>query len=229
MSGERSTERAKTSFQPLDEKLGGGLCRGCNFLVVGSPLSGKRIFSRRFLCSGLVNGEACVLTCTRSPAEEEHNQLRDMGLDVAEFEEKGTLYYLDFYTRTTGLEYEEKPYVKRIPSIMDLTGYNVAIRDLITKFWRKEVPMRMVFDSLSTLLLYNKFNAVARFLHALLGRLRVVKATSLFLLEEGAHPNEEVTTLMAMMNGVIEMKVEGEKRFVRYKSERERTDWIQYE
>jgi len=222
-------DKAKTGFKPLDEKLDGGLDRGMNVIVLGSPLSGKKIFSKEFLYTGLLEGEACILTCTGNMAEEEHKRFEQLGMNVSEFEEKGLLRYIDFYSRTTGLQYEEKPYIKRISSIMDLTGYNVAIRDLIAEFWRQEIPMRMIFDSVSTLLLYNKFNTVARFLHALLGRLKSVGVISLYLVEEGAHEKDEITTLIAMMDGLIEMKVEDDKRFLRFKSEQKRIDWIPYE
>ena len=86
--------------------------------------------------------------------------------------------------------------------------------------------MRLLFDSVSTLLLYNPFQTVSRFLHILFGKLRAMKVTSLFLLEEEAHERSVVVTIMGMCNGVLRVKSEDGKRLIKYESETSRMNWV---
>ena len=121
--------RAKTGYKPLDEKLSGGFDRGDNILLFGPPIAGKKVFARKFILAGLESGEACIVSCTNTTAEDESRTFRKLGVDVSEFEEKGLLVYLDFYSRLIGAPAADKPFVRRIPSIIDLASFNVALRE----------------------------------------------------------------------------------------------------
>ena len=215
-----------TGFKVLDEKLSGFFGRGKNILVFGPPMSGKKFFSKTFVYRGLLNGEACIFTCTNNTAEGESRQFTEFGYRVGEFEEEGLLVYVDFYSKTVGLKCEEKKHVRYVSSMMDLTGYNVAVRDLTAKFWREEKPVRLVFDSVTPLLLYNEPRTVMRFLHILFGRLKSLNIISLFLIEEGMHSSEVIVTLTSMVDGVIETKNEDGKHYVRIKSEASDSGWV---
>ena len=120
----------------------------------------------------------------------------------------------------------QKQHIKRIPSASDLTSYNVALRELLLSMRRKELKVRLLFDSVSTLLLYNPFQMVSRFLHILFGKLRAMNVTSLFLLDEEAHEKSVVATVMGMCNGILRVKSEDGKRLIKYESETTRIDWI---
>ena len=224
-----SSEKLLVGFRLLDERPESIIRRGSVILASGPPLSGKRIFAKRFAYAGLQSGECCIFTCTNNPAEEERREFAEYGMDVSEFESAGTMAYIDFYSRGAGIKCDETELIKRVASLMDLTGYNVALRDLLTKFWRMEKPIRIVFDSLSTLLLYNDARTVTRFLHMMLGKLRSVNATSLLVLEEGAHPPEILTIIKSMANALIEFK-EDERgaQYLRVRSESAFLDWMPY-
>ncbi|RLI26591.1 MAG: hypothetical protein DRO52_02330 [Candidatus Hecatellales archaeon] len=219
---------ASTGFSVLDEKLGWFFKRGRNFLVVGAPMSGKKLFSRRFLYQGLLQDEAGVLTCASNSAEKEKQSFAELGMDTSKFEEEGLLVYVDFYSKTVGLPCSESSYIKYVSSLMDLPGYNVIIRDLTTQFWRREKPLRLVFDSISTLLLYNEVKTVVRFLHVLFGRLRSVGAISLILVEEGSHPAEAMASLASIADGILETKAEEGKYYLRARSELGGLEWTAY-
>lgn len=213
-------------FETLDKRLGYFFRRGSNLLVLGPPMSGKKFFSKTFAYRGLLDGEACIFTCTNDTAENESKQFNEFGYDVKQFEAEGSLVYVDFYSKTIGLKCEEKKHVKYVSSMMDLTAYNVAVRDLTVEFWRKRKPIRLVFDSVTALLLYNEIRTVIRFLHILFGRLKNLKAISLFLVEEGMHSHEVIVTLTSMVDGVIETKNKNEKHYVKVKSETLSLEWI---
>ena len=225
-----SADKARTGCEPLDSKLTGGVLRGENILLMGPPLAGKRYFSRLFLYTGLQDGEAAILCCTNNTAEGEREAMAKMGLDVSKFEEEGRIAYLDFYTRILGAPLKDKANIRRLPSVMDLASFNLALREFTASFLAKELHIRLVFDSVSTLLIYNPFGMVSRFLHLVFGRLKMYKATSLFLLEEGSHSQSEVNTIVSMVDAVIRVRHDEDvnERLIRYESERVTTDWMPF-
>jgi len=220
------SERVRTGCEKLDEKIG-GLRRGDIVLVLGPPLGGKKIFSRSFIAEGLREGESCILCCTNSTAEQEHEALKSLlEEDVDKLLEEGFLAYIDMFSGTIGLSLEERPYLRRIPSVVDLASFNVALREILSSMNRKERKIRLVFDSISTILIYNPFQTVSRFLHILFGRLKSSKVTSLFLLEEEAHEKSMVATIIGICDGVLRIKSENDVKLLKYESEIVRTDWI---
>ena len=210
----------------MNEKFNKIFQRGNNILVLGPPLSGKKTFSKRFIFDGLTKGEAGIFTCTNNTAEEESEDFFKLGFNVKSFEEKNLLVYVDFCSRNVGLKCEDTSNVRRLTSMMDLTGYNVAVRDFVVKFWKEGKPVRLVFDSVSTLLLYNELKTVVRFFHVLFGKLRNAGAIGLFLVEEGIHSTEVLTTLTSMVNAFIEIKTENEKNYVKIRAESLNFGWF---
>jgi len=84
----------------------------------------------------------------------------------------------------------------------------------------------------STLLLYIPADLVVRFIPILIAKCKQAKSTQILILEEGVHDQEIVNTLSYLSDGVIEMKMEGTKRFMRItkmKSISCTRDWIEYE
>jgi len=67
----------------------------------------------------------------------------------------------------------------------------------------------LVFDSLSTLIVYSDAKAVFRFLQVLSGMCKRSNVTSMFSMTRGMHEEIEVQTIKHLMDGVIEMKEEG--------------------
>ena len=214
-----SLEKASSGCPLLDEKIG-GLKRGGVFLLLGPPLGGKKLFARKFVAKGLELGEGCIVSITNNTAEKEYENLKTLiGEKVSRFLNDGTLVYIDLYSRVIGIPVEEKPYFRRIPSIVDLASYNVALREVLSKMTLKEIQIRLVFDSISTLLLYNPFQTVSRFLHVLFGKLKSMNTVSLFLLEEEAHDKSQIATILGMCDGVISVKVKNGGRLVKYEAE----------
>jgi len=219
-------EMIETGCRAIDERVG-GFRRGAIILVLGPPMGGKRSICRNFIATGLRLGEGCIVSCTNTTAEQEHEEFkRILGSDADRFLNEGRLAYIDLFSAAIGLPLEERQHIKRIPSASDLTSYNVALRELLSSMRRKELKVRLLFDSVSTLLLYNPFQMVSRFLHILFGKLRAMNVTSLFLLDEEAHEKSVVATVMGMCNGVLRVKSEDGKRLIKYESETTRIDWI---
>ncbi|HEC87761.1 MAG TPA: hypothetical protein ENI52_00410, partial [Thermoplasmata archaeon] len=73
----------------------------------------------------------------------------------------------------------------------------------------KEGNYRVIFDSLSTLIVYSDAKAVFRFLQVLSGMCKRMNATSMFSMTRGMHEEIEVQTIKHLMDGVIELREEG--------------------
>ncbi|RLG42742.1 MAG: hypothetical protein DRO05_00220 [Thermoproteota archaeon] len=225
-------DRVATGFSSLDEAIGGGLPRGFNVLLVGPPISSKEIFSKKFTYTGILQGDACIFTTTNRTAEEQEREFSELNMSIDEAKRDGRIVFIDMFSRTIGLETEELPYIRRASSIMDLSGYNVIVRDLLKEFWMRHKPVRFVFDTLTTLFTYNKPETVSRFLHALFGRLRASRSNGLFLFDKETHPQEVEHLLITLVDGVLEMKKEGGGDYIRYLGRRGvsfTTDWLKYQ
>lgn len=73
---------------------------------------------------------------------------------------------------------------------------------------------KIVFQSLSTLLLYNNPEVVFRFFQIIGARLKVSNATTLFHCEAAMHDERTITTLKHLADVVLELKIEGGKSFI---------------
>ena len=65
-----TVEKAETGIEGLDQILGGGLSRGHNFLIEGSPGAGKTTIALQFLIAGAEKDESCLyITLSETEAE----------------------------------------------------------------------------------------------------------------------------------------------------------------
>jgi len=218
----------KTDLRIFDKDLRGILKRGNNVLVLGPPMSGKRALLIRFIYTGLKEGEAGIFVVTDHTVDEVRKIFRDFGLEVGEYEKEGLLIYVDLYSKTAGLRSDEHNYVRYVPNVGDITTLAVVLNDLISDVASKGRHLRLAFDNLTTLFLYNETKKVVRFLHVLFGKLRAVKAIGLFSLDT-CIPHQDVLTIEGMVNGVLEIKKERGEVYVRFRSFSFSTDWARYD
>jgi hypothetical protein len=107
--------------------------------------------------------------------------------------------------------------VALVGSAIDMTGISIAVGQFLEEFWRKKQmkKIRLVIESLSNLLMYSNIQTVYRFLHVFTGKVRAVDGLGIYTIEEGMHDPMVVTTLKQLVQGVIELKEEGDKRLLR--------------
>ncbi len=85
----------------------------------------------------------------------------------------------------------------------DLEGIMFNIASLASS---AEGPLRIVMHSLSTLFLYNQANVVLKFFQISSSRIRNEGGTAIFTVNEGVHDEKTVNHLMAISDGVMELK-----------------------
>jgi KaiC/GvpD/RAD55 family RecA-like ATPase len=90
-----------------------------------------------------------------------------------------------------------------IRKVSDLEGIMFNISALAES---TQKPVKIVIHSLSTLFLYNQANVVLKFFQISSSRIRSEFGTAFFTVHEGVHDERTVNHLMAIADGVLELK-----------------------
>jgi KaiC/GvpD/RAD55 family RecA-like ATPase len=191
-----------SGINTLDNALNGGFAKPSNLLVMGDPLSLKRELGMTMLNAGLQNNEAAIYITATNTAEEIRARWIEFGLTPA-FEHQGRVKFVDCYSRMIGSNTSDTPSVKRVPSVIDYTKIAVAVNEWCSGYYSNNTSVRILFDSLSTLLIYSSLQTVMRFLHIFLGQLRKQNALGFLIVEEGTHDLPTVNQLKSFSNGAI--------------------------
>jgi len=182
----------------IDESLG-GIPGGTSLLVKDGSFSGKDKLLNEAILEGFENGEGTVYVTTDDPSEDV----------LKEFPEDESFGVVDCVTEVQSAEEpEETDTVRYASSPSDMTGIGVKVTDLLGGF-RDERGIehnRVLLDSVSTLLMYSNLETVFRFLHVFTGRVRSIDGLGVFVVDAGAHDDEEYTTLRQLFDGVVEVE-----------------------
>lgn len=179
----------------------GSLPPGTRLLCLSPPLAGGRTVAHRLIASGLDRGEAAVIVSTdRGPDSVRSDVAKHVDASTAD----GALDRLAVVSCTEAGGRTDDPLVEHVTSPSDLTGIGIAFSSLLDRLdTGAAAGLRIVVDSLSSLLVYSGVERVFRFAHAFAGRLADIDAIGLFLLQPG--PNaEQVGTFEGLFDGVLE-------------------------
>jgi len=196
---------AKTGIERLDELLKGGIPQKSNVLVYSPPFIGKEIILKRFALSGLQEGENVIFVLTDKSFNDMKEEMLKLDKNYEKYEKEGKIRYIDVYSPSVELQ-EESKWATFVDSPINRERIASSIIQTIKK---EDSKYRIIFDSLSTLIVYSDAKAVFRFLQVLSGMCKRSNATSLFSMTRGMHEEIEVQTIKHLMDGVIEMKEEG--------------------
>ena len=126
-TNESGMERIATGVNGFDTLVEGGLPKGTNILLTGSPGTGKSIFALHYLYSGALNGENGMYVSMDSAIDLLKEQAKQFGMDFESLEKEGKIFFL------------------RVP--LDQTKLNIF--DMIEKVKTQINAKRLVFDSLA--------------------------------------------------------------------------------
>jgi circadian clock protein KaiC len=88
-------EKLLTGIPGFDHVSMGGLPRGRTTLVVGGPGSAKTVFSAQVLAGRAAAGDAGVFVSFEEPVADLRRNLRSLGWDIADWEDRGLLRFVD--------------------------------------------------------------------------------------------------------------------------------------
>lgn len=186
------------------------LAPGTNVLVSGPPLSGKRALVRGLLHEGLDDGEGAIVISTQDTASRVRSTY-----DLPAPEENGSLVgILDCVTDHIGQSERDGDLVKYAGAPKDMSGIEIKFSEFIESFYgeRSIDRNRIVFDSITTLLLYTNLQQAFHFLHAITGRIEEIGAVGVFVVDSTVHDEQTMSTIRQLFDGEIETSVDEEPR-----------------
>jgi KaiC/GvpD/RAD55 family RecA-like ATPase len=178
-----------TGLEGLDQVLDGqGFPDRSTILVEGPPGVGKEALGYLFIRSGLALGSDCVYVTRLAVSEVKQ--------DIGAFGAAGQAEPVWMAAREGRLKCD----------VNDLAGLSVTIKEFLQS---KPVglPIRIVTDVVSSLLVLHGFETVYRFLSQLFAELKQNNAILVATLEEGMHPPQVVAGMEQLFDGVMELRL----------------------
>jgi KaiC/GvpD/RAD55 family RecA-like ATPase len=125
------------------------------------------------------------------------------------------LYFVDCYSQQAGLNSQKSENIKYVSGPLALNELSIAVSDFQREFLKKEIPHLIIFDSLSTLLMYSNAEAIGRFLQIFLAKIKNLQGDAIFTIEQGMHDDRAIVTIEHLMDSIIEVKKEGSKVLIK--------------
>ena len=190
----------------LGERFGGQeVPQGSNLLVTGPPLSGTEPLGFDVLAHGVGDGEgALVVTNTDGIGRlrETYPAVFDVGpVGVIDCISDG-----DGAANADGASLD----VRFASSPDDMTGIGIEFSGLVESFFDRGITRnRVLFSSVSTLLLYSDLQTVFRFLHVFTSRVDTADAIGLYTLQPDAHDDRTMNTVSQLFDGIVRLDEDG--------------------
>ena len=172
----------------LDHILGeDGYPDKSSILVVGPPGIGKEVLCYWFVRSGLIQGDYC-LYATHRPVSDVLRDMKGVGIGVERVPE---------WIASSGSQTR--------CDLKDSTSISFNIKEAVHR--NKERRVRVATDVLSPLLVLNPLESMYAYWTQLLSDLKQQDSVIFALAEDGMHPQNTLTTMEQLFDGVIEMKL----------------------
>jgi KaiC/GvpD/RAD55 family RecA-like ATPase len=184
-------------------------------LLIGPPLAGEKSIIYNYLQKSLEGGDPVVFVSTDKSPEDMKRDMLQMKLFVTKFETAKLLKYIDCYSKQTDESIKDTGCIRRISGPLALNEISIALSDIEREFIRMSQTHRVIFNSLSTVLMYSNPQTVGRFLQVIIARVKKAGGSILLTLEEGMHDEKVIITIEHLMDAIIHVKKEEGKVLVR--------------
>jgi len=183
--------------------------QGVSILLYGSVASGKTTFSLTLAKEFIRNSLPCIWICLDESPVSVREKMAYFQLDYPGSQEKNLLRFIDLYSEQITGKAMADPYVINCSSAFNLNEIN---RALARAFSEVEGPGIVVFDSVSTLLLYNRSGTAEEFLKVHMSRITQSGFTGFFILQRDLHDSQTEETLKMMCDSVLEFGFDKDAR-----------------
>lgn len=195
--------RLSTGISDLDLILEGGYKNPGNIIIKGPSGMEKASLAYHFAAAAGPKENAYLISGNSSP-ENIIKKTANMGIDLSKVK------FVDCYSATLGRgKKESTDNITVVDGPSALNDISLALNEAIRE--SSEKRMRVVFDTLSTFLLYNSKDSMRKFLNVIEGRLRNAGATTLYLVDEGVHDKQILSLVETGMDETYTMTDKGGK------------------
>lgn len=169
-------------------------------LLSGPPGVGKFEYCLGLIKNWLNGGEKIVyLTSERSPGDVKA-QAEKIGISLEEHENRKDLVFIDCYSWSIGKSYDKGFSIGNAANVNEI---NITLEKVMEDL---EKPVRIVFDSLSPLFLYNDVSTMTKFFHFLTSNSKTKYGFIIYTLQDGVHDPKIRNTLIYLVDGYLEMQ-----------------------
>jgi KaiC/GvpD/RAD55 family RecA-like ATPase len=204
-----------------------GLDPGSTLLVVGPPMTGKRLLGMRLLERGFDHGEAAAIVTTDSSAADVRDLIAQLHGDSVESLPLGVVDCVGEMQQTDGLG----PLDHRVTSPADLTGIGMELTDLMEELYTDHsTRLRMGLFSLTTMSMYASAEQVIRFIHVLSNRISEAAGVGFVVAHSDTMDDEHLQRLRSFVDGVVEVREadDGESELRVVGVDDGPTDWVSF-
>ncbi len=182
-------------------------------IVVSPPLSGKKEFIYNYLQETLKNKEPVIFLSTDTSPEDIKKELVKNKIFYGPYAK--ILRFVDCFSQQAGSQVQDTTDTKRISGPLALNEISIAVSKIEAEFSKLNPKHRIIFDSLSTLLMYSNPQMVGRFLQIQIAKIKKAGGSILFTLEEGMHDKKAMITIEHLMQAIIHIKKEQNKVLIK--------------
>ncbi len=194
----------------LDEILGGGLRPGQMAVVTGSPMSGRELFGDHFFYEGLKAGDSGIYMTTRLFHTEVRTAIQDRGWDLTPHASRFS--FIDAYTPQSDPGIQDTAEVRYVASVADFAKLSNTIVSIMGQFHAGgQNRLRLVIDTMDTLLMYVSAAGVYRFLSYIRAKVKSFGAGAVIALQPGLHEGKDVATITQLADLLLELDIDAAK------------------
>ena len=221
---------------PLIDEGAGGLPQGSNLLILGPPLTELARIGYTLACPR--PGDYTLLVTTDDDYLEALTAFRSLGA------ERRAIGLIDTVTRISNPNIAEADKLKFTASPTDLTSLGIKFGKMVEAIFAGQFPdydaglfpppVRVMLNSISTLLMYRKLEETYQFLHMLTTRVKKMEGLGIYTLTSTSFDERTISVITQLMTHTLEVKREedmmsmrifgrgiGQSAWVRYQYEDE--------
>ncbi len=174
-----------------------------NLIVIGPSGIGKTILCETIMGDLLKEGARIMYVTLDHSPHDIRTRIEAKGI-IATISDM-SIVFVDGYSWLVG-EASEKYSARNLSNLSDLSVKMISASNELGK------NTFFIFDSISSLLVYNAENEVERFLGVNMARMKHAQNLGLWVVEEGIHSESFYNVLRHKSDGVLEMKFEESDR-----------------